>query len=568
MTNRRPLITRRRTLTALPVVVALLAVTACGSDDSNSSTDTTVAAATTAAPDTVPDTTAPADTEFWTATPPNMTPVDDETAAEWQALAELALESAVGTPGAVIAVSHPELGYWSTAIGDAEVDVDPMTLDHHSRIGSVTKTFTAVAILRLVDSGELSLDDTVADVVPDVAEQFPETADITVEHLVSMTSGLPDYANVAGSATAQAVEDPTKVWSPEELIQAALDASEVEPIGTPGYSTTNFAILGLMYEAVTGEPIEAGIAGVAEDAGLSGTALLPADQNEMPDPSTHGYIDPAGVNTLADIGVDAEAGTDTTDWSISWGGAGGGAYSTIDDLFLWASTGSGNTLLSTELGTQRLEMAPIEGDSLLYGLGIMQQLVEGWYGHSGQAIGWEALAFYDPETGATYTAMINSTAGAPVFVALWNEMFELGLDGFPSLEEIAASIAAESSAGSTDDGTGDDTGAGDTGGEEAGQASGSATLNVGDVTIEADIVSCTLDPSEFVAQGETSQIILYLDPDVSGEANIVVSGGTQFEGRGSITVDGNQVILVGSGAAPDDSAPVEDFTLEATIESC
>ncbi len=558
MTLSRPLINRRRTLTALPVVVALLAATACGSDDSNSSTDTTAAAATTATPDTSADTTAPADAEFWTATPPNMTPVDDATAAEWQELAELTLQIAEGTPGAIIAVSHPELGFWSTAIGDAEIDVDPMTLDHHSRIGSVTKTFTAVAILRLVDAGELSLDDTVADVVPDVAEQFPETADITVEHLVSMTSGLPDYANVAGSATAQAVEDPTKVWAPEELIEAALDASEVEPIGTPGYSTTNFIILGLMYEAITGETIEAGIASVAEDAGLTDTALLPADENEMPDPSTHGYIDPAGVSTLADIGVEAEAGTDTTDWSISWGGAGGGAYSTIDDLFLWASTGSGNTLLSTELGTQRLELAPIEGDELQYGLGILQQGVDGWYGHSGQAIGWEALAFYDPETGATFTVMINSTATASTFVLLWNELFDLGLD-VPSFDEIEAALAAQSSG----DGAGES--AGD---EEAGQASGSATLSVGDVTIEADIVACTLDPSEFVAQGETSQIILSLDPDVSGEANIVVSGGLQFEGRGSINVDGGQVILVGSGAEPDDSAPVEDFTLEATIESC
>ena len=562
MTLSRPLINRRRTLTALPVVVALLAATACGSDDSNSSTDTTAAAATTATPDTSADTTAPADAEFWTATPPNMTPVDDATAAEWQELAELTLQVADGTPGAIIAVSHPELGFWSTAIGDAEIDVDPMTLDHHSRIGSVTKTFTAVAILRLVDAGELSLDDTVADVVPDVAEQFPETADITVEHLVSMTSGLPDYANVAGSATAQAVEDPTKVWAPEELIEAALDASEVEPIGTPGYSTTNFIILGLMYEAITGETIEAGIASVAEDAGLTDTALLPADENEMPDPSTHGYIDPAGVSTLADIGVEAEAGTDTTDWSISWGGAGGGAYSTIEDLFLWASTGSGNTLLSTELGTQRLELAPIEGDELQYGLGILQQGVDGWYGHSGQAIGWEALAFYDPETGATFTVMINSTAGAQAFVVLWNELFDLGLD-VPSFDEIEAALAAQSAGDGDGESAGDDTS-----GDEAGEASGSATLSVGDVTIDADIVACTLDPSEFVAQGETSQIILSLDPDVSGEANIVVSGGLQFEGSGSITVDDGQVTVVGSGAAPDDSAPVEDFTLEATIESC
>ena len=561
MTPRRSPISSRRALTALPVLVALLAATACAdSDDSDSSAATTAATTATVAPEVTSDTTTPADTEFWTATPPNMTPVDDATAAEWQELAELTLQVAEGTPGAVIAVSHPELGFWSRAIGDAEVGVDPMTLDHHSRIGSVTKTFTAVAILQMVDSGELSLDDTVADVVPDVAEQFPETAEITIEHLVSMTSGLPDYANVAGSATAQAVEDPTKVWTPEELIEAALEASEVQPIGTPGYSTTNFTILGLMYEAVTGEPIEAGIASVAEAAGLTDTALLPADENEMPDPSTHGYIDPAGVSSLEEIGVETEAGTDTTDWSISWGGAGGGAYSTIDDLFLWASTGSGNTLLSTELGTQRLEVEPIE-DGLSYGLGILEQGVEGWYGHSGQAIGWEALAFYDPETGATFTVMVNSTAGVQAFYVLWNELFDLGLD-VPSFDEIRAALDE----GSSDDSEGADSG--DTGGDEAGEASGSASLSFGDVTIDGDIVSCTLDPTEFVAQGETSQVIVFMLTDGSGDAGIVVSGGAEFEGRGSMTADGGQVTVVGTGAAPDDSAPIEDFTLEATIESC
>jgi hypothetical protein len=65
--------------------------------------------------------------------------------------------------------------------------------------------------------------------------------------------------------------------------------------------------------------------------------------------------------------------------------------------------------------------------------------------------------------------------------------------------------------------------------------------------------------------------------DGSGEAGVTVSGGFEFEGRGTVGfsgasidqgVDGDQVTLVGSGAAPDDSAPVEDFTLEATIESC
>lgn len=563
MTPRRSLNSRRRSLTALPVLVALLAVSACGGDD-DSSADTTSADTTEATPDTTtadtteatPDTTAASETEFWTATPPNMTPVDDDTAAQWQEWTDKVLVLTEGTPGAIVAVSDPELGFWSTAVGEAEVGVDAMTLEHHSRIGSITKTFTAVAILQLVDAGELSLDDTVADVVPDTAEKFPDTADITIEHLLSMTSGLPDYANVPGAATAQAVEDPTKIWTPEELIEAALGAAEVQPIGTPGYSTTNFTILGLIYEAVTGDTIEAGVTSVAEEAGLTETALLPGDENDMPDPSTHGYVEASAVSSIQELsGIEVEAGTDTTDWSLSWGGAGGGAYSTIDDLFLWASTASGNTLLSTELGTRRVDLqTSIPEEGLQYGLGVMSPFVDGWIGHTGQAIGWEAIAFYNPETGATFTALINSTEGANGFYLLWNQIFELGLD-VPDLDTIPLPESG-------------DTDSGDTGGDEAGQASGSMSLYVGDVTVEATIVACTLEPAEFRAEGETSGVILSMVPDDSGQANIVVSGGLQFEGRGDITVDGGQVIVVGSGAAPDDSAPVEDFTLEATIESC
>jgi len=435
---------RRRDMIAGMLIAVTLAATSCASDDDTSSDASDDNASSETSP---PGTDAPAPTtevetetsepsttvevssdgELWAATTPNMTPVDEATAAEWQQLTEDALAASVGTPGAIVAVSHPELGFWSAAVGDAEVDADEMTLDHHSRIGSVTKTMTAVAVLQLVDQGSLSLDDTVDDVVPDVAEEFPPTADITVEHLLSMMSGLPDYANLPGGATAQAVQDPTKVWTPEELIAAALGAAEVQPIGTPGYSTTNYTILGLMYEAVTGDTIEDGVTRVAEEAGLTQTALLPGDQNAMPDPSTHGYVDPAGAADLQQLaGVDVEPGTDATDWSLSWGGAGGGAYSTIADLFQWASTGSGNTLLSSALGDRRLptEDGFIPDAGAFYGLGLLMQAPP-WIGHSGQAIGWESYEVYDPETGGTFAVLVNSTGGLSPFLEVWASVFEL-----------------------------------------------------------------------------------------------------------------------------------------------
>ena len=58
---------------------------------------------------------------------------------------------------------------------------------------SVTKTFTATAVLQQVAAGTLSLDDTIGDVLPDLAEELSEIADITVEQLLAMESGIPEY---------------------------------------------------------------------------------------------------------------------------------------------------------------------------------------------------------------------------------------------------------------------------------------------------------------------------------------------------------------------------------------
>jgi D-alanyl-D-alanine carboxypeptidase len=85
-------------------------------------------------------------------------------------------------------------------------------------------------------------------------------------------------------------------------------------------------------------------------------------------------------------------------------------YSTIEDLAIWAASTSGGALISEDLAAARLETTDI-GDGLNYGLGIMV-LGEGtWLGHEGDAIGWETLALYNPETGATFVAAAN-TCGA------------------------------------------------------------------------------------------------------------------------------------------------------------
>ena len=105
------------------------------------------------------------------------------------------------------------------------------------------------------------------------------------------------------------------------------------------------------------------------------------------------------MGALAELaGVDVVEGTDVTEWSLSWGGAGGGMYSVIDELFAWTSSAMGTDMLSQSLAEQRLTFDTIiTADNIQYGLGLFEFLgVDGWVGHTGQAIGWRRSASTTP----------------------------------------------------------------------------------------------------------------------------------------------------------------------------
>lgn len=331
-----------------------------------------------------------------------------EDAALVDQLAQQGLAASDGQlPAMWIGVWDPTKGYYVGAYGEAVVGGAAATVDDHSRIGSVTKTFTAVATLEQVEAGKLALDDTIEDMLPDLAGKYPDLAPITVEQLLAMRSGIPDYANT-GVVIGPVIEDPDHIWTVDEIIAAVMEAGGLQAPGTPGYSTTNTLILGEMVAEITGEPIEDVITDVARRAGLTGSALQEPDVTEMPAPASHGYLNEPGLTSLAASGIIvSEPVGDVSDYTVSWGQAGGGMYSTIEDLGRWAASGLGSTLLSESLGDLRIASAqPIgEGD---YGLGVFDW-GGGWIGHTGQLLGWESLCAYNKDTGAVFVALDNET---------------------------------------------------------------------------------------------------------------------------------------------------------------
>jgi CubicO group peptidase (beta-lactamase class C family) len=112
------------------------------------------------------------------------------------------------------------------------------------QIASLSKTFTAVAIMQLAEKQKLNVDDTIAKYFP----KFPNADTITIGHLLSHSSGIPDYLNPDYQF------DFSKEWEPEEIIEVVGNDQEFTPGESFSYSNTGYVLLGLIIEEVSGKP--------------------------------------------------------------------------------------------------------------------------------------------------------------------------------------------------------------------------------------------------------------------------------------------------------------------------
>jgi D-alanyl-D-alanine carboxypeptidase len=346
-------------------------------------------------------------------------PMSAEDTAAIDSAISVVMEANPEVPAIYVGVWDPERGAYQQAYGMADVASGRAAgVDDHFRIGSVSKTFMATIAMQLIDEGLLALDDTVAQVDPGLAERHPNLADITIEQLLGMTSGIPDYMNVPDAAVATLAGAPDTVWTSGQLIGFGADG-EVQPAGTLGYSTTGYIALQEMAETLTGQTVQELIAErITGPLGMADTALPPNEDTTLPEPVSRGYISTACQQELIDDGaLGVPSGTDTTDWNASYGQSGGGMHSTVADLGTWAASMSGNALLSEESAEARIDWHDFGSPPFTYGLGLMS--FANIVGHEGEAIGWEGWAGTDPESGITAVVFTNtcSDSGA-LFQAL------------------------------------------------------------------------------------------------------------------------------------------------------
>jgi D-alanyl-D-alanine carboxypeptidase len=154
----------------------------------------------------------------------------------------------LGYPGIVAGVWQDGVGSFEAAVGVADrASGRPLALDDRFRIGSITKTFTATLVLKLVERGRLRLSDRLSEYVPGV----PLGGRITIRELLDMTSGIHNYITPRFIAN-QIYRHPHRAWRPAELVRRAVGLKRDFPPGRgQQYSNSNYILLGKVIKQVT-----------------------------------------------------------------------------------------------------------------------------------------------------------------------------------------------------------------------------------------------------------------------------------------------------------------------------
>jgi D-alanyl-D-alanine carboxypeptidase len=352
------------------------------------------------------------------AAPPPAAALDPDLAARIDELAQAALTD--GVTGAVVGISDPVRGDFLRAYGTADTAGTPMTTDVHYRIASVSKTFTAQAVLRLADEGRLSLDDPLAEYVPDI----PHGDEITLRHLLGMRGGVYDFV-ADEDFMARYVADPLLPgWSPYDVLEIIrAHADEATPPGRATvYSNSEYVLLGLVVEQVTGRSAQQYTTTVIGDLGLPETSY--PTTAALPEPFAHGYVNTD--SELAPVDPAAEEPRDVTLSNPVVPYTSGAVISTVPDMVRYAeqlATGAG---LAPETARLRQEWTPLTstGVRVEYGLGVAR--FGDWVGHNGSVFGYSDMVFHLPEEQASVVVMVNAADGEAVPAAgLWDGIVRL-----------------------------------------------------------------------------------------------------------------------------------------------
>ncbi|MDT0452440.1 serine hydrolase domain-containing protein [Streptomyces hesseae] len=282
-----------------------------------------------------------------------------------------------GAPGALASVRGKDGRDRAYTAGEGDRDTHAkVPRDGQVRIGSVTKTFTAVVVLQLVGEGRIGLDDPVDRYLPGLVRgKGIDGRCITVGQLLQHTSGLPDYED---DVTKDILE--RRYLSPRDALDVALKR---EAVSAPGakftYSSTNYLVAGLIVEKVTGRPFAEEVdKRVIQRVGLRHTYFPAPGETIVRERHPQGYRQDrpgAPLRNVTDI-----------DPSASW--AAGAMVSTNSDLNAFFSALLGGRLLGKPQLDQMRTTVPMGKEGYNAGLGIISMPLPCDDGQGRKRVAW------------------------------------------------------------------------------------------------------------------------------------------------------------------------------------
>lgn len=276
----------------------------------------------------------------------------------------------------------------------------PNTVDTQFGLASGTKLLTALAVVSLVEAGQLSMHTRVRSVL---GSDLPHIGDgVTVEHLLAHRSGIGDYLDEDGPLD---VEDyvlrvPVHELSTTEQYLAVLDGhrAKFDPDARFSYSNGGYVVLALVAERVAGTDFYDLVANrVCGPAGLTDTAFLRSDE-------------PNGRAAIGYLGD----GPRTNALHLPVRGSGdGGVFSTAADVgALWIAFFDGRIVSRESLGAMTRRRSETSNHGMHYGLGLWITAGRDAFGMEGMDAGASFRSIHDPASGATRTVISNTTDGA------------------------------------------------------------------------------------------------------------------------------------------------------------
>jgi D-alanyl-D-alanine carboxypeptidase len=337
-------------------------------------------------------------------------PAPDSIGLRLQSIADSVVRARPRIPAVLLHVEATRTNKrWSAAAGSSDTARKiAARADQPMRIASVTKTYTAAAVLRLVERGVVSLSDPISkhlprELIAELERDNLRTDSITVEHLLSHRGGLAEHTTVR-SYLPVVLGNPTKRWTRLEQVQWMVDS--LQPVGRPGelfrYSDTGYILLGAIIERHTGKNFGAGVRELLDfdKLGLKETwmeTLEPAPTGIAD--RVHQYMN--GVDTYAH------------DPSLDLYGGGGIAATVSDISSFFTALLAGRVFQKTATLDTMMAVRPGFMDG--YGLGIFRVNSGGvrGFGHSGF---WGVLSVHFPTEGMTVTVSVTEQSqGSQVF---------------------------------------------------------------------------------------------------------------------------------------------------------